>query len=268
MAVTGVNFGTGENIPEQGKINTIPKFINTVFPINECSGGEPVEASTNTSKTAKTASTKYVPSEKTVKAIADSWAAKWKISNKNGEFTKFVRKLYDVASALNVTKLNGERDNRFPHKEDQIVDEIMGIFANESQFNTKSTSKDNLFHGIFQFSAVGMQECEDKEYLKKAGLKKLSMTEFKQLSGTRQLDYMVEYVKICKKYYSKIGDNEAIAPKQLYAMINYPKAGKPNTKFNAGTKKKPKIKDSNIIIEQKADTIATKQKERGGIKIV
>lgn len=274
MAIPGINFfNEGEN---SIKLNNpgAPQFMNTIFGAEPMGGGtmgvdafeaaEPTEAPSGVDaaeatepadpadpseaprRTTKKTTSKYVPSEKTVKTIADSWADKWGISNTNGEFTRFVRKVYDIAQELNITKLNGKRDSRFPNKEDQIVDEILAIFAGESSFNPKAVNS-NLYYGIFQFSEISMKDCAQQNKLKEKGLKRLSMAEFRKLPRIKQLDYFVAHINLAKMY-SRIG-NKPISAAQAWAMVKGP--------FNG-----QKLK----AIKAKSDSIQTIRNNRGMVK--
>lgn len=211
-----------------------------------------------TVKTAETSSTKSEPltHAECVKKVADSWAKTYGVQNQNGEFTEFVKKLYEIAKELNLSVPNEIRDAKYPTLEDQVVDELMGAFANESQFKAHARSQDGLYHGIFQFSDIMMKELSQKG----CKLKKVSMQEFEKLPRIKQLDYMLESVKICKKYYSKLG-NQPISAKQIYAMWKFPAAGNPNAKIKYGKK----VHIGAQVQHEKCDTIKAKQRERGEI---
>ena len=71
---------------------------------------------------------------------------------------------------------------------------------------------------------------------------------------------MLESVKICKKYYSKLG-NQPISAKQIYAMWKFPAAGNPNAKIKYGKK----VHIGAQVQQEKCDTIKAKQLERGEI---
>ncbi len=212
------------------------------------------KAPVKTQKTAKTAPVRNQHAE-TVKKIADSWAKTYNISNKNGEFTAFVEKLYKVAAKLNLTQTNsGNWDkSKYPTKQDQVIDEMLAAFANESQFNPGARSKSGTYHGIFQFSDVAMNDMVEKG----TKLKKVTMSQFEKLSRLEQLDYMLEYTLLCKNTYSKLG-NSPISPKQAYEMWEYPSLGNP---ANVVQTKKRKISGA-AQIKLREDTIKTKQAER------
>lgn len=211
-----------------------------------------------TAKTTETSSTKSEPltHAECAKKIADSWAKTYGVQNQNGEFTEFVEKLYEIAKELNLSVPNEIRDAKYPTLEDQVVDELMGAFAYESQFKANARSSNGLYHGIFQFSDIMMKELSQKG----CKLKKVSMQEFEKLPRIKQLDYMLESVKICKKYYSKLG-NQPISAKQIYAMWKFPAAGDPNAKIKYGKK----VYIGAQVQQEKCDNIKAKQRERGEI---
>lgn len=267
MAIPGINFFNGDENSIKLNNTAAPKFMNTIFGSESMGGAtgvdafeaaepteapsevdaaepaEPADPSEAPRRTTKKTSSKYVPSEKTVKTIADSWANKCKISNANGEFTKFVRKVYDIAQELNITKLNGSRDSRFPNKEDQIVDEILAIFSGESDCNPASKSPNGLYHGIFQFSEISMKDCAMSNKLKEKGLKRLTMNQFRKLSRIKQLDYFVAHVNLAKRY-SKI-ENMPISAAQAWAMVKIPSNGQKKS-----------------AIKEKCDSIRIQQNKR------
>ena len=244
----------------KAKIDSLIENLGLKFeaPKREIEAAPAVSTRVETIKTAETSSTKSEPltHAECAKKVADSWAKTYGVSNKNGEFTAFVEKVYKVAKELNLSVPNEKRDGKYPTLEDQVVDELMGAFANESKFKANARSKDGLYHGIFQFSNIMMKELSQKG----CKLKKVSMQEFEKLPRTKQLDYMLESVKICKKYYSKLG-NQPISAKQIYAMWKFPAAGNPNAKIKYGKK----VHIGAQVQQEKCDTIKAKQRERGEI---
>ena len=157
---------------------------------------------------------------------------------------------------MNIKETSSSRQNRFPHIEDQIVDEILAIFAEEASFDPKAIGKEKVngkyidkYYGIFQLTQESMDECDKKGFLKKHGLKRLKMSSFKQLSREKQLDYLIAYAEL-GKVYSKISDNEKISPKILFSFIK-----------GLGSGKRASIQK---ICSGK---IAKRQKERGQINI-
>ena len=144
----------------------------------------------------------------------------------------FYEKVYDTIDVLNVKipETDWDKENYSSPKE-QAMDEVIAIFAGESQLNPKS--KNGIYNGIFQLAAPGLKEA--KVWAKKnpnvPGMKnisdKMTINQFRNSSGTLQLDYLVAYIGKCKEY-SKIGKDESITPGQLWAMIKYPFKGKNN----------------------------------------
>ena len=217
----------------------------------------PAQNKIQTSQTVN--SPEQVAHKKRVKCIADSWAKTYGISNQDGKFTEFVEKVYRVAKEINLSIPNEKVDSKYPTVEDQVVDELMGAFANESKFRANARSKNGLYHGVFQFSQTMMNELTQKH----RNVENVSMTTFEKLDIIKQLDYMLEGVKVCKKYYSKLG-NAAISAKQVYAMWKFPAAGNLDAvieyKDKYGIKRKYKGAE---IQQEKCDTIKAKQRERG-----
>ena len=171
---------------------------------------------------------------KTVEKIANSWAETFGIKDRK-EFNQFIEKVYDVARELNITETNHPYNPaKYPTKEDQIVDEICGIFAQESKFSTKSVSPDAKYYGLFQFAQISLNDLNKQIQNKVLNVKKLNLKplkniqDFTKFSRLEQLDYMIAHIKNCKRYSGVL--NEPISPKQVYAMLVDPWAGdvKPN----------------------------------------
>ncbi|MBR6126301.1 hypothetical protein IKQ21_01310 [bacterium] len=181
---------------------------------------------------------------KAVQKISNSWAETFCIKDKK-EFNQFIEKLYDVARELNITETNHPYNpEKYPTKEDQIVDEMCGIFAQESRFSTKSVSPDKKYYGLFQFAQISLNDINQQikhKVLDVKGLKLKPLTniqDFTKLSRFEQLDYMITHVKNCKRYSGVL--NEPISPKRVYAMLVDPWAGKEN----------PSEKQKNLIEEK------------------
>ena len=196
---------------------------------------------------------------KRAKAIADSWAETFKISNRNGEFTKFVERLYEIAKELNITKTtSGTWDkSKYPTIEDQIVDELMAIFAGESRFRTKTSG---IYHGIFQLANDPniMADADTTKYLKEANLKYTNIKAFDNLSRLQQLEYLVPYLKTGIKRSNLKG--QSISPAQVWSMIKYPSLGKPGNVIK--NREGKVIETANHVIAQKTKSIEAKQNER------
>ena len=174
------------------------------------------------------------------KKMYDKWSAKFPKSPLKQDFYE---KLYDVIETLNVTIPESAWDKEnYSSLKEQIMDEVIAIFAGKSQLNPKS--KNSIYNGIFQLATPGLKEA--KSWAQKnpnvSGMENISndmtITKFRNSSGTLQLDYLVAYIGKCKEY-SKIGADESITPGQLWAMIKYPFKGK-NSK----------------LIQQKTDSIS------------
>lgn len=144
----------------------------------------------------------------------------------------FYEKVYDIIETLNVKVPNTDWDkDKYSSPQEQAMDEVIAIFAGESKLNPKS--KNGIYNGIFQLASPGLTEA--KNWAKKnpnvEGMDNINdsmtITKFRNSSGSLQLDYLVAYIGKCKEY-SKIGKNESITPGQLWAMIKYPFKGKNN----------------------------------------
>ncbi len=244
MAIPGINFFNGDESNVKPNNSAAPQFMNTIFGAEPTGGAgmdafvatepaetatevdaseaaEPADPSEAPKKSTKKTSSKYVPSEKTVRKIAESWQKRYPKQIKNlEEFTRFVRKVYDFADKLNINITTFKYDKKsFPYSEkDQIVDEILAIFAEESSFDPAAVSTNGIYYGIFQLSQQSMDECKKAGILKKHGLKHMQMSSFKQLSREKQLDYLLAYAELGKTY-SKFSDKENISPKILFAFI-------------------------------------------------
>ncbi len=181
---------------------------------------------------------KKIQHEEIVKKLSNSWGNTFKVNDREN-FSAFIEKLYQAVEMLNIKKTNDgttketfQPSEKYPTIEDKIVDEMCGAFAYESKFSTRAISDDKLYYGIFQFSQVGLNDVNKKLSnnlldigdIKLKPLKKIK--DFVNLSRIEQIDYMIAYVKDCKQYYSKIGENEPISPKQMYAMWYLPSKGK------------------------------------------
>lgn len=151
-------------------------------------------------------------------AIAEAWAEPYHVSNKNGEFTKFVEKLYKLAKKLNITKTNGGSwdKSKYPTIEDQIVDELMAIFAGESSFDPRS--KNGKYRGIFQLDQMSLNALKMSN---KVG----RISAFANLSRIQQLEYFAAHIELGKTY-SQLGD-KALSPAEAWRLVQYPAYGKP-----------------------------------------
>ena len=145
----------------------------------------------------------------------------------------FYEYLYDVISTLKIEiKEEAWDKEHYTSPIEQTMDEVIAIFAGESQLNPKA--KNGIYHGIFQLANPGLTEAKQwaKKHKDVPGMKNINkamtLNEFRNASGRLQLDYLVAYIGKCKEY-SKIGKDESITPGQLWAMIKYPFKGKNRT---------------------------------------
>ncbi len=189
--------------------------------------------------------------KKNAKAIADAWAETFGISNKNGEFTKFVERLYDIAKQLNITKTNsGSWDKTtYPTKEDQIVDELMAVFAGESSFNPKA--KNGGYRGIFQLDQMSLDSLNMSNKVK-------SIDQFANLSRIQQLDYFVAHINLGRSY-SKMG-NQPISSAEAWRLVKFPAYGNPSIL------KEPSKSKAIKTLAQKQNAIKTIQGRRNEIR--
>lgn len=144
----------------------------------------------------------------------------------------FYEKVYDIINTLNVKVPKESWDkNEYSSPQEQAMDEVIAIFAGESELNPQR--KNGIYNGLFQLAAPGLKEA--KAWAKKnpnvSGMDNISdsmtITKFRNSSGSLQLDYLIAYIGKCKEY-SKIDKDESITPGQLWAMIKYPFKGKNN----------------------------------------
>ena len=201
---------------------------------------------------------------KTVEIIANSWAKTFGITNKT-EFNQFIEKLYDVAKELNITTTNHPYNpKKYPTIEDQIVDEMCGIFAQESKFSPKSVSPDAKYYGLFQFAQISLNDLNKQIQNKVLNVKKLNLKplkniqDFTKLSRLEQLDYMIAHIKNCKQYSGIL--NKSVSPKQVYAMLVDPWAGNvsPNEKQQKLIEEKSNIIDKQHIVRANKSPLKVK----------
>ena len=155
--------------------------------------------------------------EQNIGKMAHAWKLAYPKANE-ADLRRFIKKLYSVCKELNITTTNnGKHDTtRYKTKEDQIVDEMMAIFANESKLNPNETlkTKNETYRGLIQLGNTTYAEMKERN----PAVRPLGTT------LTEQLDNMVDYFKHYKTMLN-IPDLK-LNPKRVGAMIKYPKAWK------------------------------------------
>lgn len=158
-------------------------------------------------------------------------SAKWsKIFSKSPLKLDFYEKLYDIIDTLHCSiKESNFNAAKYSSLKEQTMDEVIAIFAGEAQLNPKCVNR--IYYGLFQLGASGLQSA--KSWAKRNSeireikniTNNITISQFGQLSGSKQLDYLVAYIGQCKEY-SHIAKDESITPAQLWSMIKYPSKGK------------------------------------------
>ena len=153
--------------------------------------------------------------EQNIEKMARSWKLAYPQANE-ADLKKFIRKLYKVCKELKITKTtDGKLDPRYATKEDQIVDEMLAVFSNESQLSPKtvSTTPEDIYRGVFQLG--------DKTF---AEMKKHN-PKTRPLGKTleQQLDNLVEYFKYNHEIF-EMPDGLRLNAKRAATMIKFPKA--------------------------------------------
>lgn len=172
------------------------------------------------------------------KEVATKLYKKWSGVFKNSNLKEdFYEKLYDVIDIMNIDITNSSWNKKeYATKKEQVMDEMIAIFAAESQLNSKKQK--GQYYGVFQLAARPLIDLKAwaKDNPDVYGMKNidqnLKIANFKNVPGTKQLDYLIAYIGKSKEY-SKIDKNASITPGQLWAMIKYPFKGKHLTTVRA-----------------------------------
>lgn len=194
----------------------------------------------------------------TIKAITcKKMQSKWSKTFKNSPLKEnFFLKLYDLIKLLNIkiSKKNFDKKH-YSSQEEQAMDELIAMFAGESQLNPQKVGNVKgkpTFYGLFQLSQEGLNAAKKwaKNHPNFSGMsnikQNMTLQNFRQLSGEKQLDYLVAYIGSSRDA-SNIPENESLSPAKLWSMVKLP-----NLNENIPQKKARRIK----TITQKQDSIA------------
>ena len=185
-------------------------------------------------------------------ALSKKMYNKWHSKFPNSPLKQdFYEKVYDIIETLNIKVPEEQWDKKsYSSPQEQAMDQVIAVFAGESRLNPKS--KNGIYNGLFQLAKPGLTESNNWAAKNKnvKGMnninKNLSIEGFRNLSGAKQLDYLVAYIGKCKEY-SKIGSDESITPAQLWAMIKMPFDGRKSKSITAKTNAINNVFENNKI---------------------
>lgn len=189
--------------------------------------------------------------------ICEKMQEKWCKTFKNAPLKEdFFLKLYDLMKTLNVKISEKDFDkNHYSSPEEQAMDELIAMFAGEARLNPRTigTVKGKpTFYGLFQLSQDGLNAAKKwaKNHPNAAGMsninQNMTLQKFRQLSGEKQLDYLVAYIGSSRDA-SNIPENESLSPAKLWSMVKLPN-------LNENNSQKKERRERTII--QKQDSIA------------
>ena len=209
-------------------------------PINEA---QKVENKKNAGKTEKAQKEKSDEIQKAREKIVDGLYRKWSktFAKRTTVGKEFYNKLYDTLGKLHCKIKEKDFDPiNYSSIEEQTMDRVLAIFANESGINPKEKTtvknkegKRITYYGLFKFSPAGYKTAVNwaKKHPNVSGMKninpKISINEYLSL-GSKQLDYLVALIGANRKT-SGLTADEPITPEQLWSMIKSPYNGKENT---------------------------------------
>lgn len=143
---------------------------------------------------------------------------------------EFYKKLYDVIDDMKITISDREFDRKlYSSKKEQTFDQMIAILAGESQLDPHS--RKGPYNGLFHLGEDGLKDAKQwaKDNKDVKGMKGISssinLNSFRNLSGIKQLNYLIAYIGKSKEY-SKIGKDAKITPAQAWVMIKSPFNGK------------------------------------------
>lgn len=171
--------------------------------------------------------------EKIVSSMYEKWSAKFKNSKLGKDFYS---KVYDVMKVLNCSVKDVDFNSEvYSSKKEQIMDELIAIFACEAQLNP--AARNGIYRGLFQLATGGLTDL--KKWASKhqdvpgmKNIKNININQFARLSGVEQMDYLVAYIGKAKEY-SKIPAEQSVTPGQVWAMIKYPFKGQLHSNITA-----------------------------------
>lgn len=162
------------------------------------------------------------------KKMQEKWCGTFKNTSLKLEF---FLKLYDVIDILNIKINDKDWDkNHYSSQKEQAMDEMLAMFAGESQLNPNKigyVKKVPTFFGLFQLSQDGLKAAKKwaTEHPEVSGMdgvsQNMTLNKFKNLKGEQQLDYFVAYT--CEsKSASQISDKENLSPAKIWSMVKFP----------------------------------------------
>ena len=213
---------TGETVSSIGT-----KWYGDLVSFTETPDAVKVDNSKNTiaannEKAEKRDIIKTAQKEQIVSKMHEKWSAKYKNSNLGKQF---YAKLYDFIKQINCEIDDKDFDPKhYSSKEEQTMDEVIAVIAGESSLNSKA--RYYIYRGIFQLDSDSLKTVKAVAKDKKLpGVdQKITLSGFANLSGEKQLDYLVAHVAYGRMR-SGISEKEKISPQQLWAMIKKPKYG-------------------------------------------
>lgn len=213
---------TGETVSNIGT-----KWYGDLVSFTETPDAVKVDNSKNTiaannEKAEKRDIIKTAQKEQIVSKMHEKWSAKYKNSNLGKQF---YAKLYEVIKQINCEIDDKDFDPKhYSSKEEQTMDEVIAVIAGESSLNSKA--RYYIYRGIFQLDSDSLKTVKAIAKDKKLpGVdQKITLSGFANLSGEKQLDYLVAHVAYGRMR-SGISEKEKISPQQLWAMIKKPKYG-------------------------------------------
>ncbi len=186
------------------------------------------------------------------KKMQEKWCGTFKNSSLKQEF---FLKLYDVIDILNIKISDKDWDkNHYSSKKEQAMDEMLAMFAGESQLNPREigyVKRVPTFYGLFQLSQDGLNAAKKyaADHPDVSGMDGVSQTmtlnKFKNLRGEQQLDYFVAYI-CASKAASKISEKENLSPAKIWSMVKLPNLNETNPQKKARREKNTVQKQDSI----------------------
>ena len=163
--------------------------------------------------------TKYKTKSYIVDKMYERWSKVYKDTNLD---KKFYDKLYDIIDKLHCTiKDEDFKKEKYHSKKEQVMDEVIAIFARESSLNSRTIN--GCYNGIFQLDSMSLktiQSTSDTYKIENIN-KKISIENFRNLSGEEQLDYLVGHIAYALKT-GEFSKEKSMPPAELWAMIKLP----------------------------------------------
>ena len=233
----GLEFKQERRPIQEAKQDAIQSPINEAQKVENKQKADKIQKAQNEEKSDET----QIAREKIVDGLYRKWSKKFAKKTTVGK--EFYNKLYDTLDTLHCKIKEKDFDPiNYSSIEEQTMDRVLAIFANESGINPKDTTtvkdkkgKPITYYGLFQFSPDGYKATVNwaKNHPNVSGMKnidpKLSIKGYLSL-GSKQLDYLVALIGANREN-SGLTADEPITPEQLWSMIKSPYKGKENTKL-------------------------------------